>query len=356
MTTAISATDIRGHAAARSPAPVQAWLYAVAVLIVAMVLVGGATRLTHSGLSITEWQPVHGVIPPLNDADWQEEFAKYQAIPEFRLVNPDMTLAEFQGIFWWEWAHRLLGRVIGIVFFVPLVWFVATRRIGRSLAPQLVGIFALGGLQGAVGWWMVASGLAERTDVSQYRLAVHLTLALAILAFVLWVARGLSPQRETVPDALKRWAAVILGVVFLQVFLGALVAGLDAGLVSSTWPTMDGAFVPDGLFVMRPIWRNVFDNPVTAQFDHRMVAYLILALAAIHAVRARGTGAARGAVVLVLAVATQAAIGIAAIVHEMPLPVALLHQFGAVIVLSLAVLHLRSMSSRAPRGAVALTG
>jgi len=344
MATIADATDHR-EPKVRSLAPVRAWLYVVAALIVAMVVVGGATRLTESGLSITEWQPIHGVIPPLSAAEWQEEFAKYQQIPEYQLINRGMTLAEFKGIFWWEWAHRFLGRFIGVAFLLPLIWFWASGRIGRSLAPQLVGIFVLGGLQGAVGWWMVASGLVERTDVSQYRLAVHLTLAFAILGLIVWVARGLAPRRPmaTTPTG-KDLARVIVAVMFLQVFLGGIVAGLDAGLISATWPTMNGQWVPDGLWVIEPWWRNIFENPVTAQFDHRLVAYVLLVLAAINAVWARGTAVAGSAGLLLAVMVAQAAIGIAAIVHEMPLSMALLHQFGGAVALMVAVSHLRDRS------------
>jgi cytochrome c oxidase assembly protein subunit 15 len=346
MATITGATDLRGEAA-KSLAPVRSWLYVIALLIIAMIVVGGATRLTDSGLSITEWQPIHGTIPPLSEAEWQEEFQRYQQIPEYELVNRGMTLAEFKTIFWWEWAHRFLGRFIGLAFLVPLLWFWATGRIGRSLAPQLAGIFVLGGLQGAIGWWMVASGLTERVDVSQYRLAVHLTLAFGILALVVWVARGLTPRPATAePGRGLAWA--VLGLLFVQVFLGGLVAGLDAGLVANTWPTMDGTLIPDGLFVTEPWWRNAFDNPVTAQFDHRVVAYLILVLAVVHAVRMRGAGAARGAAVLALVLVAQAVVGIAAVVHEMPLPIALLHQLGGAAAMWVAVAHLRDMTPARP--------
>jgi cytochrome c oxidase assembly protein subunit 15 len=346
MTTITGATDLRGEGA-RSLAPVRVWLYAIAVLIVAMILVGGATRLTDSGLSITEWQPIHGTIPPLNATEWQEEFEKYQQIPEYQLVNQGMTLAEFKGIFWWEFAHRFLGRFIGVAFFLPLVFFWATGRIGRSLAPQLAGIFVLGGLQGAIGWWMVASGLAERTDVSQYRLAVHLTLAFGILALVIWVAKGLKPSRVSTGTG-KTGARLILVLLFLQVFLGGLVAGLDAGLVANTWPTMDGELVPHGLFVAEPWWRNIFENPVTAQFDHRMMAYLILVVALVHAVRMRATEAARGALALFLLLVAQAGLGIAAVVLEMPVHVALTHQFGGAVAMWVAVAHLRDVTPSPP--------
>lgn len=344
MTTIAGATDLRGEKT-RSLAPVRVWLHAVALLIIAMILVGGATRLTDSGLSITEWQPIHGTIPPLNAAEWQEEFERYRQIPQYQLVNKGMTLAEFKTIFWWEWAHRFLGRFIGIAFFVPFVFFWATGRIGRALVPQLLGIFVLGGLQGAVGWWMVASGLVERTDVSQYRLATHLTIAFAILALVVWVARGISRRPPPPgPPAGRGFAIVIVALLFLQVFLGGLVAGLDAGFVSATWPTMDGAFVPEGLWVVEPWWRNLFDNPVTVQFDHRMLAYLILVVTAVYAVVARGTNAARGALVLLAVFVAQAALGIATVVMEMPLHVALTHQFGGAVAMWVAVAHLRSLT------------
>ena len=355
MTTLTGAADVRGGGTP-SPAPVRLWLYGIALLILAMIVVGGATRLTDSGLSITEWRPIHGTIPPLNEAEWQEEFEKYRQIPEYQLINRGMTLEGLKEIFWWEWAHRFLGRFIGVAFFVPLVWFWATGRIGRSLAPQLAGIFVLGGLQGAVGWWMVASGLAERTDVSQYRLAVHLTLAFAIYALVIWVAQGLAPRAPVAGGGETRGrtlALVLLVLLFVQVFLGGLVAGLDAGLVANTWPTMDGELIPHGLLVVEPWWRNAFENPVTAQFDHRMIAYAILVVALVHLVRQRGVQGAGGALVLFLVLLAQAAIGVATVVLEMPLHVALFHQFGAAVVVWVAVAHLRSLTP-APRFAPGL--
>jgi cytochrome c oxidase assembly protein subunit 15 len=329
----------------RDRALIRAWLVLVAAMIVAMVVVGGATRLTHSGLSITEWQPIHGVVPPLNDAEWQEEFAKYRQIPEFRLINPDMTLAQFKGIFWWEWAHRLLGRLIGVVVLVPLIGLWMGGRIESALKPKLIAIFLLGGLQGAVGWWMVASGLVERTDVSQYRLATHLTLACAILAYVVWVAQGLRPARtEPAPAAVRRVAALMVALAFVQIFLGGLVAGLDAGLTLNTWPLMDGSLVPSGLLAQSPAWVNVFENVTTVQFDHRLGAYLLFALALGHAFQVRNTGLAGSAWLVAALVTVQAGVGIATLVSVVPLPLALLHQFGAVAVLIAAVTHLRAAS------------
>jgi cytochrome c oxidase assembly protein subunit 15 len=329
---------------ARDRTLVRRWLYTVALLIVAMVVVGGATRLTQSGLSITEWQPVHGVVPPLNAAEWQDEFQKYQEIPQFKLLNPAMTLDAFKGIFWWEWAHRLLGRLIGLVVIVPLLFFVATGRIERALVPKLATIFVLGGIQGLIGWWMVKSGLAERVSVSQYRLAVHLTFACGLLAYVLWVARGLGRTIAVAPPRLQRTAALILLIVFVQIFLGGIAAGLHAGLISDTWPLMQGSIIPPDLATDQPLWRNLFENPVTAQFDHRLVAYAVFLVAIVQLLQARGTPYQRRAVVLLGVVTLQAGLGIATILASVPLWLALLHQFVAIGVLSHAVLNLRSMT------------
>lgn len=322
---------------------VQIWLYLVALMIVAVVVVGGATRLTESGLSITEWQPIHGVIPPLNQNEWQEEFAKYKEIPQYEIVNKGMSLAEFKTIFWWEWAHRFLGRLIGVAFFLPLVFFWVTGRIAPGLKGPLVVLFVLGGLQGAIGWWMVASGLVERTDVSQYRLAIHLTFACTILAFTVWLARGLSPLPPPARTGLRVAAVVLLGLVFLQIFLGGLVAGLNAGLTYNTWPLMDGALIPAGLLAQEPAWRNLFENLLTVQFDHRVVGYALVTVALVHAFQARGSPYARSAGLLAVFVIIQAVLGIATLVLAVPPHVALTHQLGAVVVLWMAVVHVRRM-------------
>ena len=266
----------------RNRALVRGWLYVVVMMMFALFLVGGATRLTDSGLSITEWKPIHGVIPPLTDAEWQEEFAKYQQIPEYRQINADMTLGDFKTIFWWEWAHRILARGVGVVFALPLLLFWATGRLESALKPKLVGLLLLGGLQGAVGWWMVASGLVERTDVSQYRLATHLLLACLIFTATMVVARGLAPHSAAPADrATQRFAGLLLVLVLLQIYLGGLVAGLDGGLSYNTWPLMDGRVVPGDLFVIDPAWRNLFENPKTVQFVHRCGAYLLFAAGAL---------------------------------------------------------------------------
>lgn len=329
---------------ARDRAVVRAWLTVVALMIVAMVVVGGATRLTQSGLSITTWQPIHGVIPPLDHAQWQEEFTRYQQIPQYQELNKGMTLSEFKGIFWWEWSHRLLGRLIGVVVLLPLIFFWATGRIEPRMKPRIVVLFLLGGLQGVIGWLMVKSGLTVRTSVSQYLLATHLTFAAMLLTYTVWLARGLAPSPPG--DARRRLRGVaiaIVGLTGLQIFLGGLVAGLHAGLTYNTWPLMDGGLVPSGLFSHVPWWRNLFENIATVQFDHRLGAYLLFALAWAHAWQARGTAYGRAAIGVALLVTLQACLGIATLITVVPLPLALTHQLGAVTVLIAAVVHLRRM-------------
>ena len=331
----------------------RGWLYVILIMLVALVLVGGATRLTDSGLSITEWKPIHGVIPPLNDAEWQEEFAKYQQIPEYEQINRGMDIGAFKRIFWWEWAHRMLARGVGFVFALPLLFFWATGRVERGLTPKLVGLLALGGLQGAVGWWMVASGLVDRVDVSQYRLAVHLTLACLIFAAIMVVARGLAPHTEArAVDKTQGFAGFLVLAVLVQVFLGGLVAGLDAGLSYNTWPLMDGKVVPGDLLVIEPAWRNFFENPKAVQFIHRLGAYLLLVLALWHMMATRrrlpGTTHARRALVFFHLVLAQAAIGIATLVMHMPLHWALLHQGFALVVLGFAAAHWRGTKGAYP--------
>jgi len=330
----------------RDRAAVRFWLYGVLIVLLALVLVGGATRLTDSGLSITEWKPIHGVIPPLDAAAWQEEFQKYQQIPEYSQINEGMTLDEFKTIFWWEWAHRILARGVGVVFALPFLFFLATGRIERGLTPKLIGLFLLGGLQGAVGWWMVASGLSERVDVSQYRLATHLTIACIIFAAIMIVARGLAPHSEPAADrSTQRFAGWLVIAVLVQIYLGGLVAGLDGGMSYNTWPLMDGAVIPGDLFVIDPAWRNFFENPKTVQFVHRLGAYTIFLLTLWHmiAVRRRqpGTTHARRALVFFHLVLVQATIGIFALVMQVPLHAALAHQAMALVVLGFAAAHWR---------------
>ena len=333
----------------RAPRParrlVRGWLVVVALMIMAMVVVGGATRLTHSGLSITTWKPIHGVIPPLNDADWQQEFSAYQQIPEYKELNQSMTLDGFKAIFWWEYAHRLLGRAIGVVVLLPLIFFWATGRLEPALKPRVVVLFLLGALQGAVGWWMVASGLSVRTDVSQYRLATHLTLACIILAYTWWTVRGLSAKTiasRASRASLRAVALLIVALAFVQIFLGGLVAGLNAGMTYNTWPLMDGTFIPNGLFLMEP-WRNLFEAPATVQFDHRIGAYTLWLVVVLHAWQCRAYPQAATAWLLAALVTAQAILGISTLLAMVTLHLALAHQFGAVVVLSVAVVHLRGM-------------
>ena len=341
----------------RSLQPVRWWLWAVAVCIFAMVIVGGATRLTQSGLSITEWNPVMGAVPPLTDAAWQAEFEKYKAIPQYAQLFPEMDLGGFKGIYYWEWAHRLLGRVIGILFALPLLGFWITGRLTPALKPRLLGLLALGGLQGAIGWWMVKSGLSERVSVSQYRLAVHLLTASVTLAWAIWIAEGLRASSQPMPvrgEARLRATATLLAAgIFLQLGFGALVAGLHAGLIYNTWPLMDGHLMPPlaELLGQSPVWSNLFENVMTVQFNHRSMAYGLLLLAVVHAVDASrsapGSAASRRAGVLILLVLAQAGFGITALLLVVPLSAALLHQGFAMIVFGAAVLHRRRLTQPA---------
>jgi cytochrome c oxidase assembly protein subunit 15 len=329
---------------------IRLWLVAIAALIVAMVLVGGATRLTESGLSIVEWQPVTGTLPPLSDAQWQTEFDKYRATPQYRNLNPGMRLDEFKTIYWWEWAHRLLGRAIGAAFLLPFLFFLWRGWVTPRLRLRLWTIFALGALQGAVGWWMVASGLVNRVEVSQYRLATHLVLASAIYATIIWTLQGLSPPTAAAVPARLRWSAAgLFALALVQIYLGALVAGLRAGFVYNTWPLMDGRLVPgaQALFEGTPAWRNLFENTLTVQFDHRMVAYALWVLAALHVVdaaRSRRAAAFNGALALVAAVTVQATLGILTLIYVVPLGLALAHQGMAIAVLTVAVVHAQRLA------------
>jgi len=332
---------------------IRHWLHAVALLIFAMVLVGGATRLTESGLSIVEWKPVTGTLPPLGEAAWQAEFDKYKTIPQFQHRNSAMTLSEFKTIFWWEWAHRLMGRLIGAAFLLPFLWFLVKGWIGPSLRWRLWTIFGLGALQGAVGWWMVASGLTGRVDVSQYRLATHLSLACVIFAATLWTAERLSGRaRAEVPPRIRATAIALLALVLVQIYLGALVAGLRAGLIYNTWPLIDGSFIPDGARLLHdtPAWRNAFENTLTVQFNHRMTAYVLLVLALLHAIDAAVALRRGPALTMALALAgmvtIQAMLGILTLIHEVPIMLALLHQAMAILVLAISVVHVERIAAK----------
>jgi cytochrome c oxidase assembly protein subunit 15 len=336
---------------------VRLWLFAVAALMVVTVVVGGATRLTESGLSIVEWKPVTGVLPPLSEAEWAAEFGKYQQIPQYRELNRGMTLDQFRTIYWWEWTHRLLARLVGAAFLLPFLFFLWRGFIEPGLRLRLWALFGAGALLGAVGWWMVSSGLAGRVSVSQYRLAFHLTLACAIYAAILWTALGLYGKAPAqVPRRVAASAAGLVLLVIVQIYLGALVAGLDAGLTFNTWPLIDGAFIPasERLWFETPLWRNFFENTLTVQFMHRMAAYALWLLAVLHvidAARLPDRGARAGALALALVITVQAAVGIATLLYQAPIGLALTHQAMAIVVLTVAVVHAQRL---APRRAAAV--
>jgi cytochrome c oxidase assembly protein subunit 15 len=323
---------------------VQLWLLAAAAMIFLTLVIGGATRLTESGLSIVEWQPVSGVLPPMSESAWQDEFEKYQAIPQYRELNRGMSLGQFKTIYWWEWTHRLVARTTGAVFLLPFLFFLARGWVPRRLRIRLWTIFGAGALLGVVGWWMVSSGLSgTRVSVSQYRLAFHLTLACAIYAAIVWTAQQLTPvAHSAAPKRIRIVALTIAGLLLVQIYLGALVAGLHAGLIYNSWPMIDGAFVPDAvrLWFMTPAWRNLFENTLTVQFDHRMLAYAIWVLAGFHAIDARqARQGAIGAIILASAVTLQAALGVATLMNQAPLPLSLAHQWMAIIVFTIALAH-----------------
>jgi heme a synthase len=318
-------------------------------MIFLMVVIGGITRLSEAGLSITEWQPVTGVLPPLDDGAWMAEFDKYKAIPQYRAIHADMTLGEFKVIFFWEYLHRLWGRLIGVVFAVPFLCFLLRGRIRRPLVPRLVGLFVLGALQGLLGWYMVESGLEGRIEVSQYRLAAHLAAAVAIYAAMLWVALGLLGSGVAAPRRRFRLAAgALLGFVFLTMIAGAFVAGLRAGYLDNTFPLMEGGVAPPDYWRLAPAYLNWFENPAAAQFDHRLLAETLwLATAALWLWGRRLTlpPQARRALRALFAVATlQAALGIATLLLVVPLPLAVAHQAGALLLLTAALLLLHAVS------------
>lgn len=325
---------------------IAAWLFACCAMVFATLVVGGVTRLTHSGLSIVEWQPLVGTLPPLSQSDWQEVFAKYQATPEYRQVNHAMSLEQFRGIFWWEYAHRLLGRSIGAVFLIPFLYFVFTRAIERSLVPRLAGIFALGALQGAMGWYMVRSGLVDDPRVSQYRLAAHLGLAFVIFGLMFWTALGLVRERAAQPRdprlaAVQRFAAAIAGLILVMALSGALVAGIHAGLAYNTFPLMNGHFMPPEFLMIEPWPLNFFNNMATVQFDHRLIAWAIAIAIPWFWLRARAAALARAARLacdlLAVAAAAQIALGIATLLYVVPVPLAAAHQAGAMMLFGVAL-------------------
>ncbi|MCC6472208.1 MAG: COX15/CtaA family protein [Burkholderiales bacterium] len=330
----------------RRPGIIAAWLLACCALVFCMVVVGGITRLTHSGLSIVEWQPLVGTLPPLGEAAWEETFAKYRLTPEYLQVNKGMTLEEFKGIFWWEYFHRLLGRLIGAAFLLPLVWFWWKGRVDRPLAWKLSGIFVLGGLQGALGWYMVRSGLVDDPRVAHERLAAHLGLAVLIFAAMFWLALellreargGAHGQGHRGP---YRLALAIVWLVFLQILAGALVAGLRAGHAYNTFPLMNGALAPEGVMMLSPWYLNLLNNPATVQFDHRTLAWLLAVLVIglwAACMRPRVPRDARAAAHLLLAAfAVQFLLGVYTLLHAVPVALGAAHQAGAMLVFTAAL-------------------
>ena len=348
----------RTHERARDSRPVALWLFVICAMLMVMIVLGGTTRLTGSGLSIMEWAPLSGTLPPLGRREWERLFALYRQIPQYRLLHPGMDLAGFQGIFWLEWTHRLWGRLLGVVFLVPLAWFALTGRIPRARIPRLLGLFVLGGLQGAVGWFMVASGfMAGSTSVSAYRLVVHLSLALFLYGAILWTALDLwrpVPVASRKGRTARRLAGVVAGLVGLTIVAGGFVAGTHAGLAYNSFPLMDGHLVPSGYGAV-PWPRTWFENIAAVQFDHRLLASLtaVAAVALLVAGWWRGPVHARPALLLVAgAVATQYALGVFTLLYVVPVPLAALHQVCAVLVLSasLGALHaLRGAGCRTRR-------
>ncbi len=332
----------------KSDKQVALWLFFIAFLVALMVIVGGLTRLTDSGLSITEWQPIIGAIPPLSADDWQLAFAKYKQIPEYQLINKGMSLADFKVIFWWEWAHRFLGRLVGLAFFMPLLWFWGRGQISSRQKWQLSGLLLLGGVQGFMGWYMVQSGLSERVDVSQYRLAAHLGLALLIFVLVFGMALSLwrTQARETAirQGETAGLAKLLLGLIFIQSLLGALVAGSKAGLTYNDWPLMAGEIIPSGLFIMQPFYVNFFENHTLVQFNHRIVAYLIFILAVYNHFRSYRQSAKLAVISRALSymIYIQALLGIITLIYIVPLWAAIFHQLGAVICLALSITYVKS--------------
>lgn len=325
------------------------WLFAVAALVVAMVVIGGITRLTESGLSITQWKPISGIVPPLTAAQWQVEFDHYKQIPEYQKLNRGMTLAGFQAIFFWEYLHRLLGRVVGLAYLVPLTVFWVGGRVPRGYAPRLLALVALVCFQGAIGWWMVASGLAVRTDVSHVRLAVHLVTALILMAGTVWTAldlRALGAYRLAQPARLRAVALVALLLLFAQIMFGAFTAGLDAGYAFSSWPLMGDELFPTATPLGAPLWRNAVDNPVVVQFIHRWLAFVVAGGLGVLAWRARAAHASRAAAALVALVVLQIALGIATLLSGVAIVVAVAHQANAALTLIAATAAAHAVGRR----------
>ncbi|HYC03956.1 MAG TPA: COX15/CtaA family protein [Azospirillaceae bacterium] len=342
----VALTSAETRVKAPADRAIAAWLIACAGMVFAMAIIGAITRLTESGLSIVEWKPIAGTIPPLSEAAWLVEFDKYKATPEYQIRNAGMSLAEFKQIFFWEWFHRLWGRLIGVVFAVPFLWFWLTGRVRKGLMPTLAGLFVLGGLQGALGWYMVMSGLVSRPDVSHYRLAAHLSLAIVIYGALLAVAlRLLDPApeggRSPLAPSLMRHGWVALALASVTIVWGAFVAGLDAGLAYNSWPLMNGTFAPSEMWNLSPAWMNFVENTAAVQFAHRWLA--IATAAAVLGLAWRAVKAGAGArlrglgIALAVAVVVQVALGISTLLLFVPISLGAMHQGGALVLVGLLV-------------------
>ncbi|HEV7345606.1 MAG TPA: COX15/CtaA family protein [Devosia sp.] len=349
MTTIQNAALSQTRIASDRLRPVRIWLYAMAAFVLLMVVVGGITRLTESGLSITSWKPLSGTIPPLDDAQWQAEFEAYKQIPQYQVNNSWMSLDDFKYIYFWEYLHRLLGRVLGVLFAIPFVIFLLQKRVTTQLAWPLFGLFVLGGFQGALGWWMVSSGLTELTSVSQYRLAAHLTAASLLFIALVYVPRSLEPGRVAgrITSGDPGLAVILLLLIVFQIGAGAFVAGIDAGMGYNTWPLMDGAIIPSGLGSMQPLWRNLFENALTVQFIHRGFAYLIVAYLAFMLWRQHRAGGFAGVHGWLPRIAglvlLQVVLGIATLLSAVPISLAVGHQALAFMLAGVVTAYLADM-------------
>jgi cytochrome c oxidase assembly protein subunit 15 len=334
---------------ARDDRQVAGWLLVCALTVFAMVVLGGVTRLTHSGLPMVDWKPLMGVLPPLSQEAWEATFAQYQQFPEYQKINLGMSLEGFKSIFWFEYAHRVLGRMIGVVFLLPMLYLLARKRIQRSMMPKLIGLFVLGGLQGLMGWYMVMSGLVDDPRVSQYRLTAHLSLAVVIFGYMLWLAMGLLDSRDgaaaQASPAVRRLSYLISSLLFVMILSGGFVAGTRAGLAFGTFPLMGDSFIPAHLYATNPFWLAAFEDVVTIQFNHRMLAYVLCALIGWFAYLAlRGSASKRlrlGVVGLLVLLVGQVSLGIATILYHVPVALAAVHQGGALLLFgcSLYVSH-----------------
>lgn len=339
---------------------VARWLIFVAAVIFFMIILGGATRLTHSGLSMVDWNPIMGVVPPLSEADWSKTFKRYQEFPEYQKTNHGMSLDEFKSIFYFEYFHRILGRLIGLLFLFPFLFFWFRGAIRRSMLPQMITMFFLGGLQGVLGWYMVKSGLVNDPQVSQYRLTAHLIAAVMIYSYILWVAFGLlkieskehddQPSANYLRDKLYRYSTGLTGLIVFMISTGGFVAGTKAGYTYNTFPLMAGKIIPDGMYTLQPFWLNWFENVTAIQFNHRMIAYLLLILVPIfglavrrHALNVRCQIAAN---LLLAMIVIQVALGITTLVLKMPVVIAVMHQGGAILLLTFAIFIMRELKAK----------